>query len=286
MARFSHLFFYPVACGGNWRALPPFSILIFLISFSFIDNAWAQSLNSKIREGVSHYQQNKFEEAKTSFTETLKEKPADPKLLYNLANSQFKLGNHEEALQTYTQSGTGNSPPGLKQKALYNSGNALFRMGKLEEAEKAYKKVLELNPRDMDAKFNLEFVREKLKKQKQSQQEKDQKQQDSNNEGDGDQDQNSPPSSQDEPEPEANNPENLKDENSSPPETAQNPPPSPSGPGKTEESPQKMEPVQEGNISKNQADHWLSALEEDLKTIRQKQARKEQSGSHNPDKDW
>ncbi|GIT65530.1 MAG: hypothetical protein Ct9H300mP23_11570 [Nitrospinota bacterium] len=39
-------------------------------------------------------------------------------------------------------------------------------MGKLKEAEKTYKNVLALDPSDMDAKFNLEFVREQLKKKK------------------------------------------------------------------------------------------------------------------------
>ncbi len=261
-------------------------ILTFLVSLSSVNSTWAESANSKIREGVSHYQKNEFAEAKTSFSETLKENPTDPKLLYNLASSHYKMGDHEDALQFYTQSGTGNSPASLKQKALYNSGNALYRLGKLEEAEQAYKKVLELNPRDMDAKFNLEFVREKLKNKQQSEQEKNEQQQDPNNGGDGDPNQNSPSSSQGDPDPETNNPENPKDEISSPPQTAQNLEPPPSEPDKVEGSPQEMEQVQEGNISKDQADHWLGALQEDLKTIRQKQARKEQSGSHNPDKDW
>jgi tetratricopeptide (TPR) repeat protein len=64
-------------------------------------------------------------------------------------------------------------------KGYYNSGNVLYREGKWEEAIGAYKKALELNPNDEDAKYNLEFVRQKIKEnlkpQKPEVQKKDQK---------------------------------------------------------------------------------------------------------------
>ncbi|GIS84023.1 MAG: hypothetical protein CM1200mP16_03230 [Nitrospina sp.] len=41
-----------------------------------------------------------------------------------------------------------------------------LNLGKMEEAEAVYKNVLTLDSSDMDAKFNLEFVREQLKKKK------------------------------------------------------------------------------------------------------------------------
>jgi Ca-activated chloride channel family protein len=56
-------------------------------------------------------------------------------------------------------------------------GNALFRINKLDESIVAYKKALELNPSDMDAKFNLEFAREQIKKKKEQQDESKKKKQ-------------------------------------------------------------------------------------------------------------
>lgn len=82
------------------------------------------------------------------------------------AASQYKAGKFEQSTETLKQdeSATG----------LYNKGNALAQSGKLAEALEAYKKSLEINPADEDAKYNKEQVEKQLEKQKQSQQ--DQKQ--------------------------------------------------------------------------------------------------------------
>jgi len=48
-----------------------------------------------------------------------------------------------------------------------------YQEGLFLEAEKTYKKVLSLDPSDMDAKFNLEFVREQLKKKEEQEKNSD-----------------------------------------------------------------------------------------------------------------
>ena len=52
----------------------------------------------------------------------------------------------------------------LEKKSLYNIGNCRYRQGRLEEAVEYYKQALDLDPQDQDAKYNLEFVREEIKK--------------------------------------------------------------------------------------------------------------------------
>ena len=122
-------------------------------------------------EGMALYQKQKFNQASKKFLEARQGKPNDPKISYNLGNSRYKQGDYEKALQSYSRSVEQNSNSSTNQKANYNMGNALFRMNKLEESIVAYKKALELDPSDMDAKFNLEFVREQIKKKKQNQDE-------------------------------------------------------------------------------------------------------------------
>ena len=122
-------------------------------------------------EGMALYQKQKFNQASKKFFEARQGKPNDPKISYNLGNSRYKQGDYEKALQSYSRSVEQNSNSSTNQKANYNMGNALFRMNKLEESIVAYKKALELDPSDMDAKFNLEFVREQIKKKKQNQDE-------------------------------------------------------------------------------------------------------------------
>ena len=48
-----------------------------------------------------------------------------------------------------------------------------YQEGLFLEAKKTYKKVLSLDPSDMDAKFNLEFVREQLKKKEEQEKNSD-----------------------------------------------------------------------------------------------------------------
>ena len=62
----------------------------------------------------------------------------------------------------------------IKQKSTYNMGNTLYRMNKLDESVLAYKKALELDSTDMNAKYNLEFVREQIKKKQKKRREKGQ----------------------------------------------------------------------------------------------------------------
>ena len=110
------------------------------------------------------YQNQKFNQASEKFYEAQKEKPNDPKISYNLGNSRYKQGDYEKALQNYSRSMEQKSNLSINQKTLYNIGNTFFRMNKFKESINAYKKALELNPSDMDAKFNLEFAREVVKK--------------------------------------------------------------------------------------------------------------------------
>ena len=126
----------------------------------------ADQADSNIQEGLNQYQEGLFPEAEKNFAKARSNRPDDRRLDYNLGSSYYKQGKYEEALQDYTQSALDDSYPQLKKNSLYNAGNALFKMGKLKEAEKTYKNVLALDPSDMDAKFNLEFVREQLKKKK------------------------------------------------------------------------------------------------------------------------
>lgn len=143
-------------------ALTLFFLLLPVYSF-------AESVESRIQSGVSHYKQQEYDEAARLFLESQVDQPDDAALSYNLANSNYKLGNYAEAIQGYSRAAAGSPDTSLRQRAIYNIGNSFFRLDKLEEAAAAYKKSLELDPNDMDAKFNLEFAREQIKKRKQRQ---------------------------------------------------------------------------------------------------------------------
>jgi Ca-activated chloride channel homolog len=272
-------------CGRKflWQLPPPslphpvrsILLLTIIICFSSPQIVLAASADSAIQEGIADYQQKEYANAESHFSKAAQELPDNHNLNYNLGNSQYKTGKFKEALQTYSKAMVGESPPELKEKALYNTGNTLFRLGKLDEAAAAYKKALEVNPKDMDAKFNLEFVREQIKKKEEEKQKQNQPQ---------------GPNSKDNPnQPPKDSPGNKEDDKGNPSEP-QDPNASSKGEPEKEEpssaEQQKTAQAQDGAISKNQADQWLGALDENLKKFRQKQAGKESAGRPQQSRDW
>ena len=198
----------------------------------------ASTADGKAMEGMALYQKQKFNQASKKFLEARQGKPNDPKISYNLGNSRYKQGDYEKALHSYSRSVEQNLNSSTNQKANYNMGNALFRMNKLEESIVAYKKALELDPSDMDAKFNLEFVREQIKKKKQNQ---DEPKKNKNKEN--------TPSEKKKP-----NPRNHQKQNES-----------------KSNLPQETEIALE-KMTKEEAEQKLSALTENLKEFQKKQA--------------
>jgi tetratricopeptide (TPR) repeat protein len=210
-------------------------------------------------EGVELYQKQKYNQASKKFYKAHQEKPNDPKISYNLGNSLYKQGDYEKALQNYSRLIEQKPDSSMNQNTNYNMGNVLFRMNKLEESIVAYKKALELDPSDMDSKFNLEFVREQIKKKKKKQnQDKSKK----NKEG------------------QKNSSEKKKKgndkERQSNKKTKENTPSNKEPPNhkkkQNQNNPAKNTETASGKMTKEEAEQRLSVLTEDLKQFQRKQA--------------
>ena len=116
-----------------------------------------------------------YSQALDRFADRQTERPDDPELSLNVGAAHYKLNDFAAAdAQFYRAAAIGDDV--LRAQALYNLGNSAFRQGKLGEAIDFYMASLEANPDDLDTKFNLEFVREELKKQQQNQGNEDQEQ--------------------------------------------------------------------------------------------------------------
>lgn len=116
----------------------------------------------KIREGLKHYQEEQWGESLDSFQDALLDDPTNPLLHFNVGSALYKNKKFEEAQNSFEQT-LATDDASLQEKAYYNLGNTFYQMNKYQEAIDAYKKALELDPQDQDAKYNLEFVRAKLK---------------------------------------------------------------------------------------------------------------------------
>ena len=113
-----------------------------------------------------------YSQALDGFVDRQTVQPDDPELSLNAGAAHYKLNDFESAdAQFFRAATTGDD--GLRAEALYNLGNSAYRQGRLGEAIDFYMASLEVNPDDLDTKFNLEFVREELKNRQQQQQSQD-----------------------------------------------------------------------------------------------------------------
>jgi Ca-activated chloride channel homolog len=114
------------------------------------------------------YNEKNYDEALSLYRQAQIEDPDNPEIAYNIANSMHHRGDLKGATQEYVYALAGEDAA-LQASVLYNLGNTLYRAGDSEAAQAAYEKALMLNPGDRDAKFNLEFIKQKMEQQEQEQ---------------------------------------------------------------------------------------------------------------------
>jgi Ca-activated chloride channel family protein len=154
-----------------------FGLLVFLFLTTNLGWGSFSSLNQK---GNKEYKGGNYDKALKYYQDAEIEKPESPELSYNLGNVLHQQGKFQDALGKYQKAQEGENVLD-RAKAYYNLGNTYYRAGDFQGAVDSYQKCLELNPQDEDAKYNLEFVRKKMKEmmneqKKREEQQKDQKQ--------------------------------------------------------------------------------------------------------------
>jgi Ca-activated chloride channel homolog len=261
--------------------------------------ALADAFDSKAREGVTHYNHEEYDQAAAKFQASQLEQSDNPDVAYNLANSLYRLGRYEEAVEAYKKVLAEKTPPTLKQKSYYNMGNAYYRIGYMEESIDAYKKALELNSGDIDSKFNLEWARKQqekaLKSGRIAPRDKNILKQPATSER-----ANNPPDPQEEseesPDAKTEESENLQttenkpqDKSRSSGKSAVTPTSDPSNENEANEEEQAVQDALQEmtQMTPEEAERWLGSLSEDLKKITRRQMQgkmKDMFADH--DKDW
>lgn len=263
---------------------------IFIAASSF-----GESLHTMAKEGIEHYNHSEFDQAAQSFLQAREKQPDNPALTYNLANSQYKANKFEEALRAYSQSAN-SSDASLKQKSYYNLGNTLFRLGKLDESAQAYKTALKIDPSDMDAKFNLEFVREQIKKQKEQKQNNPRQSSDKSSQGTKRSNDSSSKSKT------KNGPGDKKDRNSDKKQQAKNQdrspgnketsakpkatPSEPKTPDRLADQTQSTARQKRGKMNKEEVERWLGSLVDNPRLFSQSQTHKKGRYPASMRNDW
>ncbi len=241
-------------------------ILFLILNVFFVISAFAQGGHKQVTAGNKLYAEEKYDEANNKYRDALVENPESAIINFNIGDVQYKKRHFEEAIKSYEKS-TSSDEIKVQSGSYYNIGNTLYKMGKLPESISAYKKALELNPEDEDAKYNLEYVRAKLKdkseKQPQENQQQEQQQQEEQNQ---DKEQNSEEQKEEQQEQQQNNQENQEN-----PEEQQE-----------QQQEQATEPKE---ISKEDAERLLNALQNEEKDLLKEQKPKRR-GRPFRGKDW
>jgi len=142
----------------------------------------AQADKKQIREGNREYKKERYPESEILYRKAAEISNHSPDAVFNTGDALYKQKKFEEAGKQFTESVNQNEDPAKKSAGLYNLGNSLLMAKKFPESIDAYKKSLKLNPGNKEAKYNLAYAQDLLKKQeeqqKQQQQQQDQKNKD------------------------------------------------------------------------------------------------------------
>ena len=133
-------------------------------------------------KGIDYYNNNEFEKARQYYESVIMDRNDDPAANFGLGSTAFQQQDYAAAMKGFeTALGTDNNE--LKSSAYYNMANILAQNQRLEESLAFFRKSLELNPSDLDAKINYELIKFQLQQQQQQNQDQN-KNQDENNKDD------------------------------------------------------------------------------------------------------
>ena len=122
---------------------------------------WRDPVSRKVDRGNRQFSEGRLSEALISYRDAQIDAADAAEVHFNIGDvlcRQRKFGDAEEAFTTAQAKGDRR----LQALAAYNAGNAQFGQNRLDRAAESYQRALELNPDDMDAKFNLELVQRLL----------------------------------------------------------------------------------------------------------------------------
>ena len=128
------------------------NLFFLLIYHALLNNIFAQD------QGVQDYRNKKYKSAQEYYDSILSDDLDNPEALFGKGSSLFMQDNLKTAQSSFNAT-LSLSKNQLKSKALYNLGNISFKNQKLDEALSFYRKALELNPEDDEARYNYEFIK-------------------------------------------------------------------------------------------------------------------------------
>ena len=151
-------------------------------------------------KGKKAYEEGHYDEARVYYEHVLKNRKKDDGAQFGLGVTAYQQKDMETAARALNNA-MNSDDKSLASKAMYNLGNMFRDQQKMEESLALYRKAIELDPTDEDAKVNYELLKQVLQQQEQQQQQdkqnqeqdqekQDQQKQDQDSEGQDEQNKN------------------------------------------------------------------------------------------------
>lgn len=131
--------------------------------------------NPSVKKGNKLYEEKNYDEAIKNYSASQADQPDSDIINFNIGTALFKKGDFQEAIESFTKALL-TEKNDVEAMANYNIGNSKFKLGQLKESSDLsdsvsllrealdyYKRAIELDRKEKDAKFNHEYVEKKLK---------------------------------------------------------------------------------------------------------------------------
>jgi len=126
-------------------------------------------------KGRKAYESGKYDEARTYYEHILNNRKNDAAAQFGLGATAYKQQDMEIATRSLNAVKNSDNPS-LAAKALYNLGNMFRDQQKMAESLTMYRKAIELDPMDEDAKINYELLKQVIEQQQTKEKEQQQDQ--------------------------------------------------------------------------------------------------------------
>ena len=242
-------------------------LMICLLLAALSPCAWGQKAD--LRKGNRQFRKGEFAAADISYRKALMQDTSSVAAHYNLGNTQYKLQNMDEAARILDATDAYDAPFGADY--YFNRGDVAIAKEDWQKAVDCFKECLRRTPGDLAAKENYIYARNKLQEQQQNQGGDGQQNQDQEQNQNQNQDQ-----EQDQEQNQDQNQDQKQDQNQDQNQDKQ-------------EQPQQQQPQQQqAELSPQQAQQLLQAIQEKEKQTQEKvdQQKAQALKSRQKDKNW
>ena len=235
-------------------------------------------------KGKKAYEEGHYDEARIYYEHILKNRKKDNGAQFGLGVTAYQQKDMETAARALNNA-MNSDDKSLASKAMYNLGNMFRDQQKMEESLALYRKAIELDPTDEDAKVNYELLKQVLQQQEQQQQEDKQNQEQDQEKGEDQEKQDQDSEGQDEQNKNQDDQEKGEDQQKQQENEQQSQSEKEKEKKEQQQSQAKKDETQDQKTDKQmQAEAILNALKDQEKINQKRQIAK--SKSRKLEKDW